>query len=86
MHERITDGTKQGIVIDLNFGNGDRDVQWLEEVGSSDWRVNRSWVKRTDLMWMPCLSAMLEMIESHDVEPHLTVWDKYDDGTVLYEC
>jgi hypothetical protein len=86
MHQSVTDGNIIGIVIGLNFGNGDRKVQWVENIGDADWRLHEKWVKFKDLIWLPSLSDLMEWLEEKGVHPVLRTWDYHDDGTNIYEC
>lgn len=86
LHQTVTDGSITGIIIDINFGNGEKRVQYLEEIKEREWRIKEKWFNRDSIVWMPSLSDLLNWLESKGFFPILDIWDYHEDGTTIYEC
>lgn len=86
LYQTVTDGNVVGVIIDINFGNGDKKVQYVEEVNQSDWRLKEKWFKHDLLIWVPSLSDLLDWLEKKGFCPILKIWDYHGDGTTIYEC
>jgi hypothetical protein len=85
-HQYVTNEESTGIIIDLNFGNANRLVQWVRNQGDRDWVLEKKWLPYDSLIWLPTESDLMDWLEENGFEVNPRIWDQHDDGLKLYEC